>query len=322
MIRILNAEPNNYSPEARQILTSIGELVERPLSQAELPRWVADFDVLIVRLRLRVNREVIEAGRRLRAIVTATTGLDHIDVESAQARGIAVLSLKGEVDFLRSIPATAEHTWALLLALMRHIPQAFESVRAGEWNRDAFRGRDLARKRLGIVGLGRVGERVAQYGLAFRMQVAAYDPYRSEWPEEVCRWSTLEDLLRHSDILLLHVPLNVETYHLIGERELALLPRGAVLVNTARGAVVDEKALLAALKNGRLRGAALDVIEDEFSQQDSNTNRLVGYAREHDNLLITPHLGGATVESMAETEIFMAKKLRDFIERRNNAGSL
>lgn len=313
MIRILNAEPDNYSAEARQILASIGELVEKRLSQDELPQWVSDFDVLIVRLGLTVSREVIEAGYRLRAIVTATTGLDHIDVESAEARGIAVLSLKGETEFLRSIPATAEHTWGLLLALVRRIPQAFESVRAGEWNRDLFRGRDLAGKRLGVVGLGRIGERVARYGLAFGMQVAAFDPYRSDWPDDVCRCSTLEDLLRRSDVLSLHVPLNAETYHMIGEKELALLPQGAVLVNTARGMVVDEKALLTVLKNGHLGGAALDVLEDETSMQDFESNPLIEYARKHDSLLITPHLGGATVESMAATEVFIANKLKSFL---------
>jgi len=316
MIRILNAEPDNYSPEARQILTSIGEVVEKRLSQAELSKWVSDFDVLIVRLGLTVNREVIEAGHRLCAIVSATTGLDHIDVDFAESRGIAVISLKGETEFLRSIPATAEHTWGLLLALVRHIPQAFESVRAGEWNRDAFRGRDLDGKRLGIVGLGRIGEKVARYGLAFGMQVAAFDPYRNDWPEGILRCSTLEDLLRRSDILSLHVPLNAETYHMIGERELGLLPRGAVLVNTARGAVVDEKALVAALKGGHLAGAAVDVIENEFDMQVYRNNPLVDYARQYDSLLITPHLGGATVESMAATEIFMANKLKLFLQQK------
>ncbi|MBI4178706.1 phosphoglycerate dehydrogenase, partial [bacterium] len=245
MIRILNAEPDNYSPEARQILTSIGQLVEKRLSQTELLQSVSEFDVLIVRLGLAVNGEVIKGGHRLRAIVTATTGVDHIDVDFAQGRGIAVLSLKGEKEFLRTVPATAEHTWALLLALVRNLPQAVESVRAGDWDRDAFRGRDLEGKRLGILGLGRVGAKVARYGLAFSMRVAAFDAHRDQdWPGDIQRCSTLDELLRRSDVLSLHVPLNAETHHLIGERELALLPQGAVLINTARGSVLDEMALV------------------------------------------------------------------------------
>lgn len=314
MIRILNAEPDNYSSEARQLLTSIGELIEKRLSQAELIHWIPDFDVLIVRLGLKIDRETINSGHRLRAIVTATTGLDHIDLEAAKAKGISVLSLKGETEFLRGIPATAEHTWGLLLAMIRHIPQAFESVLAGKWNRDAFRGHELDGKRLGILGLGRIGERVARYGLAFGMQVAAFDPYRSDWPDDISQCLTLEDLLRSSDVLSLHVVLNDQTYHMIKERELALLPRGAVLVNTARGAVVEEEALLAALKSGHLGGVALDVIEDEFNMHDFEKNPLIEYAREHDNILITPHLGGATVESMAAAEVFMANKLKAFVE--------
>jgi D-3-phosphoglycerate dehydrogenase len=314
MIRILNAEPENYSPEARRILTSIGELVERRLSQAELSKWVSDFDVLIVRLGLVVDKEVIEAGHRLRAIVTATTGLDHIDVESAKARGIAVLSLQGETDFLRGIPATAEHTWGLLLALVRRIPQAFESVRAGEWNRDAFRGHDLEGKRLGIVGLGRIGEKVAHYGIAFGMKVFAYDPYRKCWPDTVSRCISLHDLLRCSEVLSLHVPLNQETQGMIGKIELSLLPRGAVLVNTSRGAVLDEEALVEALEKGHLGGAAVDVIEAEFDVTRRQRSPLLEYARQHSNLIITPHIGGATVESMAKTEVFMAKKLSTFLQ--------
>jgi D-3-phosphoglycerate dehydrogenase len=175
----------------------------------------------------------------------------------------------------------------------------------------------LEGKRLGIVGLGRIGEKVARYGLAFGMQVAAFDPYRSDWPEGILRCSMLEDLLRCSDVLSLHVPLNGETYHMIGERELSLLPQGAVLVNTARGGVVDENALLAALSSRHLAGAAIDVIENELGVRNFQTTRLVGYARRHDNLLITPHLAGATVESMAATEVFMAKKLKSFLRHRS-----
>ncbi len=314
MIRILNAEPDNYSPEARQILASIGEIVEKHLSQSELLQWVADFDVLIVRLGLEVNSEVVKAGHRLRVILTATTGLDHINVEAAEARGIAVLSLKGEAEFLRSIPATAEHTWGLLLALVRYIPWAFESVRKGEWNRDAFRGHELASKRLGIIGLGRIGEQVARYGNTFGMQVFGYDPYRTCWPDTVNRCISLHDLLRYSDVLSLHVPLNKETQSMIGKIELSLLPRGAILINTSRGAVLNEKALVEALEKGHLGGAAVDVIEAEHDVIRRQRSPLLEYAKQHCNLIITPHLGGVTVESMTKAEVFMAKKLAAFLQ--------
>jgi D-3-phosphoglycerate dehydrogenase len=314
MIRILNAEPRQYSADARKILGELGEVVERQLGRTELLRTLPAFDVLIVRLGHQVDRALLDAGQRLRAVVTATTGLDHVDVEHAARRGVAVLSLRGETEFLRTIPATAEHTWALLLALVRRIAPASESVRRGEWERDRFRGRELAGARLGLVGLGRVGRRVARYGVAFDMRVAAHDPYVTEWEPGVRRAATLPDLLADTDVLSLHVPLAPETRRLVGRRELALLPSGAVLVNTARGDVVDPDALQEALETGHLGGAALDVLPGERDLvAGGNTPALLTYARAHDNLLVTPHVAGATVESMERTEVFMARKLAVFL---------
>jgi len=314
MLRILNAEPDNYSLEGKRILSSLGEVVEKRLTQIELREQISEFDVVIVRLGLEIDRAVIEAGHRLRVIVTPTTGLDHIAVPFAEAGGIAILSLKGETEFLNTIPATAEHTWALLLTLMRRIPQAFESVRSGDWKRDSFRGDDLAGRRLGILGLGRIGEKVANYGTSFGMHVAAFSLNRDNWPSFVERCGTLEDLLARSDVLSIHVPLEAKTRHMIGEKELLRLPPGAVIVNTSRGGILDERALIRGLGNGHLSGAALDVIHDERDGNRRYTNPLLDYARENGNLLITPHIGGATVQSMARTEVFMAEKLRCWLQ--------
>jgi D-3-phosphoglycerate dehydrogenase len=314
MIRILNAEPLNYHDEPRQVLQSLGTVDELQLTRCELIERLPAYDILIVRLGFQVDREVLDAGSTLKAIVTATTGLDHIDIADAARRGIQVLSLRGETDFLRSIPATAEHTWALVLALVRRLPWAFHAVLNGVWNRDAFRGHDVCGRRLGIVGLGRIGQKVAHYGLAFGMQVYAYDPSPTAAMPDVIRCATLTDLLRQSDVLSLHVPLNPSTERLIGGFELALLPTGAVVVNTARGAVLDETALLEALVSGKLLGAALDVLADERTEGSGTSERLRAYARSHDHLLITPHIGGATEESMCNTELFMAEKLKRFLK--------
>ena len=142
------------------MLAKLGKVTEKEISRTQLLEEVGDYDVLIVRLANQIDREVIDAGRRLRVIVTATTGLDHIDVAYARRRGISVLSLQGETEFLRGVRATAEHTWALLLGLLRNIVPASTAACRGQWNRDAFRGHELFGKRLGIVGLGRLGERV------------------------------------------------------------------------------------------------------------------------------------------------------------------
>jgi len=314
-LKILNAEPEGYSARARAALERVARVHEEDCDRARLLGLIGDFDAVIVRLRNQVDREVLDAAPRLRAVSSATTGLDHIDLEHAARRGVEVLSLRGETEFLRTIAATAEHTWALLLALIRRIPAASRHVEDGGWDRDRFRGRELYGKRLGVLGLGRLGSKVARFGLAFGMEVIACDPHPAEWMEGVDRAQSLDDLLRVTDVLSIHVPLDDETAGMIGKKEIGLLPSGAVIVNTSRGQIIDEPSLVEALREGRLAGAALDVLADERAEVPGAAPAAVRYAREHANLLITPHIGGATVESMERTEVFMAEKLTDFLSR-------
>jgi D-3-phosphoglycerate dehydrogenase len=315
-MRILNLEPDGYSPKAREILDTLGEVTENTFDRDGLLNAVTECEVLIARFGHSLDRELFAAAPDLRALVSATTGLDHIDLEAAIEGGVTVLSLQGETEFLEGLSATAELSWGLLLAVLRHIPQATDSVKDGMWNRDAFRGNELRGKRLGILGLGRLGRMVAEYGRAFGMAVAAYDPYASGWTEDVESRPTVEALLEGTQVLSLHVPLNKETKGMIGKTQFARLPAGAVLINTSRGAVVDEAALLAALGSGHLAGAGLDVVVDELSRGPSDD--LLAYAREHENLIITPHIGGATVESMEKAEVFMAGKLAQFLKKAGN----
>jgi D-3-phosphoglycerate dehydrogenase len=231
-------------------------------------------------------------------------------MEYATQKGITVLSLRGEFEFLRSIPATAEHTWGLLLALVRNIPAAFSDVQNGHWRRDRFKGHDLRERRLGIVGLGRIGEKIANYGQAFGMHVSAYDPYCHTWLPSVKKYDKLEELASESDVLSVHVPFTPETKNLIDVVVLNCTPRGAYLVNTSRGGVLDEDALLNVLVSGHIAGAALDVLANEQEFNKKSHSPLLDYARIHDNLIITPHIGGATYESMRATEVFMAYKLK------------
>jgi len=310
-VRILNVEPEGYSPKAREILDALGEVTENPLDGTGLLKAVAECEVLIIRFGHPMDKEIFDAAPRLRALVSATTGLDHIDLDAATAHGVTVLSLQGETEFLEELSATAELTWGLLLSLLRRIPQAADSVKEGGWNRDAFRGHELRGRQLGILGMGRLGRMVAEYGRAFAMSVAAYDPYASDWPMGVELRSAAEDLMEDAQVISIHVLLNDETKGLMDGDMLARLPTGAALINTSRGAVVDEAALLAALESGHLVGAGLDVVADELSGGPSQA--LLAYARAHDNLIITPHMGGATVESMEKAEVFMANKLTHFI---------
>jgi D-3-phosphoglycerate dehydrogenase len=250
---------------------------------------------------------MLEQATRCRILATPVTGLDHIDLDACAARGVRVVSLRGEVEFLEQVRGTAELTVALALALLRNIPQAANDVRAGGWNRDRFRGRELFDHTVGIVGLGRLGRLVAGYLRGFGMHVIGYDP-RADFPHDLAtRVESLAGLAAQADLVSLHVTYDATTRHLVDSDVLHAMKPGAFLINTSRGGVLDEQALLDALRSGRLAGAALDVLDGE--PFITAAHPLVAYAREHDNLLIVPHIGGSTVESFAKTEVFLAGKV-------------
>ena len=206
-------------------------------------------------------------------------------------------------------------TWGLLLSLSRRLPAAFEHVRDGEWDRDQFKGHQLSRKTLGVVGCGRLGSIVADYGRAFRMRVLVNDPRDVELPEQAIK-VPLHELLSASDVVTLHVGLDESTEGFFGEAEFRAMKPGALFINTSRGELVDETALLSALRSGRIAGAALDVLTGESARAPDWPSRsaIWQFSKGRDNVLISPHIGGATVNSMADTEIFMAKKLASFLE--------
>lgn len=314
--RILNLEPKGYSFEALNILMSFGHVDEGPLDRSTLLKRVKNYDILIVRLGHQIDAKVLKSGVRLKYIVTATTGLNHIDLNSAHKQGVRVLSLRGERDFLNNVHATAEHTWALLTALIRRIPMAHSHVLAGGWDRDLFRGYELNGRILGIIGLGRLGSKVARYGLAFGMNVLCYDENDDvKIPEGVERVD-LERVLNASNVICLHVNYKVENRGLIGKNQFAAMKKGALFVNTSRGELVDEQALLQGLSSGHLGGAALDVLCGE-NEGWKISQPLFDYARTHNNLIITPHIGGCTFESMDKTEVYMAQRLKNIIIQTN-----
>ena len=309
MIKVLNLEPNEYSKEAKKILETFAYVTDGPCSRTELLEQIKDYDVLIVRLAHMIDAQVIAAATKLKVIASATTGLNHIDLEYLRDRGITVVSLKNEVEFLEDIHATAEHTWAMILALLRKIPAAYQSVLNGEWDRDSYKGHELNGAILGIVGLGRIGYKVAQYAETFGMKVIAYtDKYRKK-RSGIILVDSLNRLLELSDIVTIHVPLNVMTENMITENELLKMKKSALFINTSRGEIVDEHALIKALGNGEIAGAAIDVICQEEEMIQKGHSSIVEFARQDSRLLITPHIGGATYESMKKTEIFIAEKL-------------
>ena len=312
--RILNLEPEGYSPKARGILERIGQVFDGPLNREQLLELIKHYDVLIVRLAHMIDAQVIDSAKSLKTIVSATTGLNHIDMNEAQRRGIKVLSLQGERTFLDNIHATAEHTWTLLLALLRKIPHAHQHVLSGGWDRDLFKGRELHGRTLGIIGLGRLGTKVAEYGAAFGMRVVGYDRDKSHPRPANLELMDLDKVLQLSDVISLHVNYAIENHAMIGRKELSLMKSGTILINTSRGELVDEKALLDALRSGYLGGAALDVLCGEYASRNTS-EELLEYARQHDNLVVTPHIGGCTFDSMEKTEMFMAEKLLKYLKK-------
>jgi D-3-phosphoglycerate dehydrogenase len=312
-LSIFVAEKSSFSARGLQAIVGIGATTCADVRQSELAHSAKGFHILIVRLGLQVNAQVIQSNSQLRIIGSPTTGLDHIDLEAARACGVAVISLKGERAFLDQVYATAEHTFALLLSLLRHIPTSFASVKDYQWRRDIYRGNELNGKTLGIVGCGRLGSLVAGYAQAFGMQVLTYDPYQPDFPSGVQPVQSLNEMLSQSEIVSIHAPLNPETTGMFSYEQFSALTPGAWLVNTSRGAIIDQAALLDALETGKLSGAALDVICDEMSPLPK-PNPLIEYARLHDNLIITPHLGGATQESIEKADLFLVQKIIRYLD--------
>lgn len=270
------------------------------LGPEELARRIADYDAIIVRSATKVTKEVIDAGERLKVIARSGVGLDNIDVEAAEARGIKVINAPEAPTV-----AVAELVFGLMLSLFRHIPKADASLRAGRWEKAHLMGTELRGKTLGIVGTGRIGKAVGYRAKAFLMNILAHDlsPDEEFAREAGAKYVDLDTLLRESDIVTLHVPLTPQTKHLIGRRELSLMKPTAVLINTSRGGVVDESALAEALEGGRIAGACLDVYEREPPEQ-SPLLKLP-------NVVLTPHIGASTVEAQREAAISAAGKLRE-----------
>lgn len=311
--KILIAESSEFSSQAVELLRQVGEIVLADVDRDGLLSAVQEADILWVRLRHRIDAEVMATARHLKVIVTQTTGLNHIDLQEAQRRGIQVLSLRGETQFLQDVRATAEHTIALILALLRHVPAALGHVRDGGWNRDLFKGRELCGKTVGVIGYGRLGRIVARYLNAFDTRVLAADPYvKADLVDPGVTVVPLEQLLHEADVMTMHVNLCEETRNFFGRQRFSAMKPGAWLINTSRGELIDEGALLDALQSGQLAGAAVDVLCEERSE-GMKDHPLVTYARDHDNLIITPHVGGCTTESMEKTELFLAEKLRTIV---------
>ncbi len=278
--------------------------VKTDLDEEELMRIIDKYDAIIVRSRTKITREIIDRAKNLKVIGRAGVGVDNIDVDYATEKGILVVNAPGG-----NTVSAAEHTIGLLLSLIRKIPQADRSVKEGKWERKKFMGVELRGKTIGIIGLGRVGYEVAKRVRAFEMNVLAYDPYISEERAKSvgAKLVSLEELLRNSDFISIHVPKTKETVNMISYDEFRIMKDGVYIINTARGGIVNENALYEALKSGKVAGAALDVFEKEPPDSDNPLLKL-------DNVIATPHIGASTREAQMMVGIAIAKEIINFFK--------
>ena len=298
-VRIVVAD--KISERGLDLLREAGWQVVTPTA-FDLSAALAQADALIVRSATRVTAELLEHARQLRVVGRAGVGVDNIDVESATRRGVLVMNTPGG-----NAVSVAEHTFALLLALARGVPRLNAAVHAGKWEKSGATGTELRGKTLGLVGLGRVGTEVARRARAFEMNVLAHDPYVSA---EVAREAEVElaplaDLLARSDVVSLHTGLSAATEKMINATSLARMKCGALLVNAARGELVDEAALAESLRSGQLAGAAVDT----FAIEPPLDSPLLGLP----NVIATPHIGGSTAEAQEEVGTQIAQQVRDFL---------
>lgn len=303
-MKIICPDPNNFSNKAKSFLKAKFDLTLCSPSEFLNQKSLADFDCLLIRFNTIVDENIINKLKNLQFILCPTTGLDHIDIDIVKKRGIKIISLKGDIDFLRNITSTAELAFLLILSSSRKINISFDEVNKGNWNTNIKPGNELKSKTIGILGLGRLGKIVASYAKCFGMKVYYYDIEEKKIDKDYEKVNSLRELIKVSDILSIHIPLNVETENLIGENQFKYFGKCKYIINTSRGAIINQKALIKYMDRNSNFHAALDVLEDERNPN----NPLIEYSLKNKNLIITPHIGGNTIEAIENTDMHVINK--------------
>jgi D-3-phosphoglycerate dehydrogenase len=297
---------DKLSPAAVAIFKERGVAVDvKPgLDKEELAKIIGDYDGLAIRSATKVTAKLLERAKKLKVIGRAGIGVDNVDIPAATAKGVIVMN----TPFGNSI-TTAEHAIALMFALARQLPAADASTQAGKWEKNRFMGVELTGKTLGIIGCGNIGSNVAARGLGLKMRVIAYDPFLSaERAAEISVEKVeLDELLKRADVITLHTPMTAQTKNILSAEAIAKTKKGVRIVNCARGGLVDEAALRAALDSGHVAGAAFDV----FVEEPAKANPLFG----HPNVVATPHLGASTSEAQENVALQVAEQMSDYLMR-------
>lgn len=308
--RALYFENMNFRAESLQYARDFLDIVQLPNPSAVDTEKHRDCEILFAPLGYPVDQKRVDSLPQLRAVVSNTTSVPHVDVNSLTQRNISLISLNGDREFLERITPVAELTIGLIVSCSRLVPLAHQDVVSGTWNRFQWGSpRMLSRSSLGIVGMGRLGTMVSRIAKAMGMTVRHYDPNVPGGEKSVC------DLASISDVISVHASLNESSRGIINSAVFESMPNQSVFVNTARGELVDESALIRALESGRLRAAAVDVIQNEPEPGAScATSQLVQFAQANRNLIITPHIGGSTVDAWSETQLRVLERTRLLVE--------
>lgn len=299
---------DKLAQEGIDILKQVAEVdVKTGLSEDELCDIIGDYDALVVRSGTQVTAKVLEAARKLQIVGRAGVGVDNVDVAVATERGVIVVNSPGG-----NTIAAAEHTVAMLLALSRNIPQAYQSMRAKQWDRNKYVGNEVYKKTLGILGLGKIGQEVAKRCQAFGMKTIAYDPFITAEAASAVGVDLVEldECLARSDYLTLHLPKNKETIGMLGPAQFEKMKDGVRIINVARGGIIQDHALIAAIKSGKVAGAAIDVFEKEPPDFSSELFELPC-------VITTPHLGASTEEAQTNVAIDVAEQIVDVFSGRS-----
>ena len=308
----------SLAPEALAILEQCVEVHRIPPDREKIKAAIHDCEIFWGHVDVLLDRPVLECATRLRLIATASTGTNHIDLEFARARGIEVVSLTKEYALLETFSATAELAWMHVLAATRHFRRALREAPTSKWPAEHLVGRQLSDMTLGVIGVGRLGRKVCTYGRAFCRRVMACDPrpFQQEGVERV----DFETLIATADVISIHIHLNAENRGLFNADVFARMKPGAVLVNTSRGDLIDEAALIAALESGRLSAFGGDVLNDEW-RPSMESSPVVRYAATHENVAITPHIGGASDFSIREARMFIARRIAAMVREKSLPGT-
>lgn len=294
MYHLLYLGPPEMTEFVQQRLGSDWKLTHATTEEAA-DATIADVDAILdAYMAVPFPQQRLSRARQLKLFTTATTGFSHIDHKFLETRNIPLLTLRGERELLKNVTPAAELSWLLLMACARGFRAAIEDVQAGVWDRNKHPGMMLRGRQLGLIGCGRIGQWMSRYATAFGMKVVGYDPVLTPWPDliEKCE---LNPLLESSDFVSIHVNLTDETKGLVGAAEINRMKKGAMLINTSRGEIIDEAALLSALEEGRLSGAGLDVLTRE---PKIHGDPLYEFSRRFPNLHITPHIGGFSPDAL------------------------